>query len=206
MKRLSDLLQELKLQGVLDDPLVLDAISRIDRCDFVPESQLSLAYGNYPLAIGAGQTISQPYTVAFMLDLLGAEPGQRILDIGSGSGWTTALLGHIVGDRGAVLGLERISELVVYGKQRLARYAMPQAEIRAAGPDLGTPGRQYDRILVSAAAERLPEELVEQLEPGGRLVIPVGNSILRVIAPAEAGESVNIESYYGFVFVPLIRV
>ncbi len=205
MKQLSDLLQELKLQGVLDDPLVLEAISRIDHCDFVPESQLSIAYGNYSLAIGAGQTISQPYTVAFMLDLLGAEPGQRILDIGSGSGWTTALLGYIVGERGSVLGLERIRELVAYGKERLARYAMSQAEIRAAGPGLGTPGETYDRILVSAAADTLPEELVEQLLPGGRLVIPVGSSILRVCSPAAEDDTVSIESYYGFAFVPLIR-
>jgi len=205
MRRLTALLQELKLQGVLNDPHVQEAFEHIDRYHFVPEAAQSIAYGNYPLSIGFRQTISQPYTVAFMLDLLGAEPGQRVLDIGSGSGWTTALLGHIVGERGSVLGLERIIELVAYGKERLARYRMPQAEIRAAGLGLGTPGETYDRILVSAAAGKLPEELVEQLVPGGRLVIPVESSILRVCAPVSEGDTVSIESYYGFAFVPLIR-
>jgi len=205
MTKYRELVSELRRQGVLRNPLVERAFTMRDRADFVPERLRSRAYENYPLPIGYGQTISQPFTVAFMLDLLDTGEEQRVLDVGSGSGWTTALLSSIVGTRGTVLGLERVAELVDYGRSNLAKYQVPQASIEPAGPELGRPGTDWDRILVSAAAKKLPQELVLQLKIGGTLVIPVGNSIKKVTRRSLSPEEVQVEDHYGFVFVPLIQ-
>ena len=174
----------------------------MDRADFILPEFASTAYRDIPLPIGFGQTISQPFTVAFILDLLKVSPGQSILDIGSGSGWTTALLARLTGPEGKVLGLERLRELVRYGSSNLRRYPFPWATITRAGSALGNPGKEYDRILVSAAAPHFPEELVDQLKIDGRLVIPVRHSI-RTVARTEEGS--KREEIYGFSFVPLIR-
>lgn len=196
------LIAHLRDRGALRSPSLIRCFETIDRKDFVTEEEKGAAYGDYPLPIGFGQTISQPYTVAFMLELLGAGEGDRVLDIGSGSGWTTALLACVVGRSGSVTGLERIEELVRFGNRNLAKYDLSQAEIRLAGPELGVPGKALDRILVSASAAHFPKELIRQLAPGGVLVIPVGNSIFRVEKSAD-GEVVYDE-YPGFVFVPLV--
>ncbi len=203
MMNFRELISELKRKGVLRNPRVEGAFRMIDRAGFVPDRLRGRAYENYPLPISHGQTISQPFTVAFMLDLLDAGEGQQVLDVGSGSGWTTALLASIVGKRGTVLGLERVAELVDYGRSNLAKYQAPQASIQPAGPELGRPGTCWDRILVSAAAERLPQTLVLQLKIGGILVIPVGNSIMKVTR--RTSEEVETEEHYGFIFVPLIQ-
>ncbi len=196
------LIAQLRDRGALRSPLLIRCFERIDRKDFVPEEERGAAYGDFPLPIGLGQTISQPYTVAFMLELLGVEAGERVLDIGSGSGWTTALLACAVGPSGSVTGLERLEDLVRFGNKNLAKYDFPRAEILQAGAELGIPGRRFDRILVSASAARFPRELIDQLLPGGVLVIPVGHSIFRV-EKREGGEAVYDE-YPGFIFVPLI--
>ena len=196
------LIAQLRDRGALRTPALIRCFERIDRRDFVTEEEKGAAYGDYPLPIGFGQTISQPYTVAFMLELLGAKEGDRVLDIGSGSGWTTALLACVVGRQGSVIGLERIDELVRFGNRNLAKYDLPWAEIGEAGASLGVPGGGFDRILVSASASRFPQALIDQLLPGGVLVIPVGTSIFRV-EKNRAGEVVYDE-YPGFVFVPLI--
>jgi protein-L-isoaspartate(D-aspartate) O-methyltransferase len=156
-----------------------------------------------PLPIGFGVTNSQPTTVANMLSLLDPLPGNRVLDVGAGSGWTTALLAHLVGPDGLVLGTERIPELVARASEAIAEWA--QASVRLAVPGvLGYPERApYDRILVSAMAEELPDELVEQLGPGGVLVIPVSGVMLRVVRGADGDMDVTRHGWYSF--VPLIR-
>ena len=161
------------------------------------------AYIDVPLGIGQNQTISQPTTVAFMLEHLSPQKGDKILDIGSGSGWTTAMLCRIVGEEGSVLGLERIDALVELGKYNLARYCQDdRCKIEKAGEKLGVPGEKFDKILVSASADELPEELIDQLKVGGKLVIPVQNSIEVVTKTSE--DEYQQESIYGFVFVPLV--
>lgn len=129
-------------------------------------------------------------------------PGDRVLDVGSGSGWTTALLAHIVGETGSVTGVERIPELVAFGSKNLATDSFPQARIEQAGPALGKPtAAPFDRILVSAAAEEVPETLKQQMKDGGRMVISVRGAICVV---DRTGDDFTTVRHEGFAFVPLI--
>ena len=197
-----ELVDEMIFSNVLKSPHIIDAFKAVDRKYFVPEALREETYIDYALPIGNGQTISQPSTVAFMLEKLAPQKGDRVLDIGSGSGWTTALLCHIVGEEGSVTGLERVSALVEQGEDNLSQFDFDHGCIKKAGEKLGVPGEEFDRILVSAAADEIPEELFSQLKVGGILVIPVENSIYKFKKLSE--EEIKTEEYYGFVFVPLI--
>lgn len=165
---------------------------------FLPRAVRRRASYDGPLPIGSGQTNSQPRTVADMLRLLDVRPGQRVLDVGSGSGWTTALLAHLVGPTGWVLGLELEPELVDFGRHNLAATRQSWARIEPAVPGvLGDPDRApYDRILVSAEPRSLPDSLVAQLGPDGRMVIPVDGVMLVVTNP---GAVVTEHGHYRFV-------
>ena len=175
---------------------------KINRADFVSPAYQAEADGDYPLPIGFGQTISQPFTVAFMLELLDAREGDKILDVGSGSGWTTVLLAVLVGEKGKVFGVEIIPELVLLGRKNLAKYDFPNAEIIQAGAELGLPSEApFARILVSAAAEEIPETLLCQLTVPGILVLPVKNTIIQIKKDAD-GE-ISQKEFSGFAFVPL---
>ena len=169
---------------------------------FLPRRERRRASYDGPLPIGHEQTNSQPRTVSAMLRLLDVRPGQRVLDVGSGSGWTTALLAHLVGRSGLVDGVELEPSLVEFGTANLAATGQPWARITSATPGvLGLPNRApYDRILVSAEPRRLPAELVDQLGDGGRLVIPVAGVMLLVVR--DGGETTVTEHGY-YRFVPL---
>ena len=181
---------------------MVDAVSAAfdatPRRDFLPRSVRRRASYDGPLSIAAGQTNSQPSTVDDMLRLLDVRPGQRVLDVGAGSGWTTALLAHLVGPAGHVVGVELEPELVAFGSANLARTGRPWATIRqAASGVLGDPGgAAYDRILVSAMADELPAPLVEQLTDDGVMVVPVDGTMLRVTNP---GAVVTEHGRYRFV-------
>ncbi|MEO6511654.1 MAG: protein-L-isoaspartate carboxylmethyltransferase [Nocardioides sp.] len=169
---------------------------------FLPVRQRRRAGYDGPLPIGEGQTSSQPRTVEAMLRLLEVQPGQRVLDLGAGSGWTTALLAHLVGRAGSVVGVELEPPLVAFGSANLTATGQPWASIRPATPGvLGVPDHApYDRILVSAQPGTLPGELVAQLADLGRLVIPVGGTMTLV---TRSGDDVS-ESHHGsYRFVPL---
>ncbi|OJW70667.1 MAG: hypothetical protein BGO68_06275 [Candidatus Amoebophilus sp. 36-38] len=181
---------------------VIAAFKAIDRKDFVGSNNLEEAYEDYALYIGHNATISQPTTVAFMLEKLGAVPGDIVLDIGAGSGWTTALLAAIVGEYGRVYGVEIIPELVEFGQHNLGKYNFPHATIEQATEQLGLSDRApFDRILVSAAANSLSSELVEQLRVGGSLIIPIKSAIWKVNKSLTS--EIAIVKYPGFAFVPL---
>lgn len=187
---------------VLKSKELRDAFSHIDRADFVATDYKAEAYEDYPLPIEKKQAISQPTTVAFMLELLDPNKGEKILDVGSGSGWTTALLAHIVGEKGFVWGVELIPELVAYGRKNISKYHFKNMKILQAEGALGLHNKApFDKILVSAASEEIPQELVEQLKEGGIMVVPVDDSICKV---EKKKGKVKVKHYPGFIFVPLI--
>lgn len=179
------------------------AFEELDRADFVAGNYWSEAYEDYPIPIGYGQTISQPTTVVFMLELLDVKAGDKVLDVGSGSGWTTALLSKLVGKDGRVFGVEKIPAMVDFGRKNLAKYVLSNAEIRQAGAELGLPSEApFDKILVSAASQSIPEILLHQLKVPGILVLPVNDTIIQ-IRKNVAGQ-VTREIFPGFAFVPLV--
>ena len=184
---------------------VAEAMARWPRRAFLPRGERRHAGRDGPLPIGHGQTNSQPRTVAAMLELLDVRPGDRVLDVGAGSAWTTALLAHLTGPAGRVVGVERIPDLVAVGASNLERTGMPWARLTLAAPEvLGCPDEgPFDRILVSADAQALPRSLVEQLVPGGVMVIPVRGWMHRVVRDLDGDARVEIHGAYRF--VPLIE-
>lgn len=184
---------------------IREAFQAVPRAAFLEGAELLSAGMNAPVAIGHGQTNSQPSTVADMLTLLDLHPGQRVLDVGAGSGWTTALLAHLVGPTGQVIGVERVPELTGRATRALRAQGMPWARIEQARRGvLGWPeDAPYDRILVSAAPAELPSALPAQLALGGVLVIPVDGRMLRIIRLAEDVYETTEHGWY--VFVPLVE-
>ncbi len=180
------------------------AFEATPREHFLPDSQRRFAGADQALPLCHGQTNSQPTTVRNMLELLDAQPGHKVLDVGSGSAWTTALLAHIVGPSGRVYGVELVPELVDLGRANLAGLDLPQARIEQAEPGvLGLPDEApYDRILVSADARRMPQTLVDQLAEGGVMVVPVNGRMARVERRA-TGPGTTWHGHYRF--VPLVE-
>jgi protein-L-isoaspartate(D-aspartate) O-methyltransferase len=180
------------------------AFTEIDRADFLPPVQADGADIDAPLPIGFGQTNSQPSTVRMMLERLEVEPGNKILDVGSGSGWTSALLARLTGPKGFVYAVEAIPELLEFGHYNCRRVGIENVRFHQAGQQYGLPGHgPYERILVSAAARALPLELLKQLKPGGKMVIPVRNNILEIEKGVQG--QINTDTHSGFAFVPLIQ-
>ena len=173
---------------------------------FLPPAEQRFAELDRPLPIGHGQTNSQPTTVRHLLGHLDVRPGQRVLDFGCGSGWTTALLAHLVGPDGEVVGVEIVPELVEFGRANLGRAGVPAARIeRADAAVLGFPaGAPFDRILVSAEAQEVPGSLVEQLGEDGLMVVPVAGrlAVVRRSGP-HAEPEVRLVGHYAF--VPLLE-
>lgn len=198
-----ELLQELIRDGWLKTPAIVAALRAIDRKNFVPEAVKPFAYENRALPIGWGQTISQPLTVAFMLEQLEPASGQAVLDIGYGSGWQTALLAHVVGSTGRVYALERVPELAAWGKENVLRAGFQNVQFFCADGSQGLPqGAPFDRIIAAASARRLPAAWKKQLKKGGRLVAPVGESI--VVLTRQGRDDFQEQVHHGFAFVPFV--
>lgn len=204
---MSKLINSLIKQGYLKSNILIEAFFNIERKEFLPQELEDQAEVNVALPIGYGQTISQPLTVAFMLELLEPQSGQKILDVGSGSGWTTALLAYVVGQKGKVVALERIKELVDFGKKNVQKFGFCEKRIAEFYEADGTKGfpeeAPFDRILVSASTEEIPLAFKEQLKIGGKLVIPVGNDICYL--EKNGANSFLEERFPGFEFVPLVE-
>jgi protein-L-isoaspartate(D-aspartate) O-methyltransferase len=201
------LTDELIKKGVLKNERLIDAFRKVDRVKFVPGEDKKVAYVDEPLPIGDGQTISQPWTVAFMLEILEPKPEDNIMEIGYGSGWVTALLASIGAN---VYAIERVEALCKWGKENV-RDSVSNTNVLFYCQD-GTKGLPevaleiggFDKIIASATAQRgVPENWKEQLKVGGRIVAPVGESI-EVISKKGDG-NFETKTYPGFAFVPLIE-
>lgn len=216
------LIDDLIKEGALKTPKIIEAFRKIRRVDFMlqlptgdPKDIEALAELNEALSIGFSQTISQPQVVAFMMELLEPKEGEKILDVGSGSGWTTALLAEIVerkglsfAKQGKVIGIEIIPELKEFGEKNAEKYGFVKSKraefILADGAKGYQKESPYDKILVSAAAaDKCPDALKQQLKIGGRLVIPIESSIWLLIKKGE--NEFEEKEYPGFVFVPLVE-
>ncbi len=203
----SKLIDSLIKDGWLKTPRIINAFEKIKRVDFLTEKSKDLAELNESLSIGFGQTISQPLTVAFMLELLQPEPGDKILDIGAGSGWTTALLAEIVGGKGKVIALEIILELKQFGQANVSKYSFIKKGIvqfiKADGSRGYSKETPYDKILASAAGRDLPLAWREQLKVKGRIVAPINSSIW--LFEKQSASQFLEKEYPGFAFVPLVN-
>lgn len=183
---------------------VLDAMRSVPRHAFVPEALQSRAYGDHALPISANQTISQPFIVARMTELLEVDANSRVLEIGAGSGYQTAILAKVAGQ---VYSIERIADLAREAQARIRQLGIHNATIKCFDGTLGwAANAPYDAILVAAGGPTIPQPLVAQLKTGGRLVVPVGESrdsqrLVRVIK-TETGQ--KEEDHGGCAFVPLI--
>ncbi len=209
MTEYNKLIEKLIQEEVLKTPEIIQAFQEIKREDFLPLDAKSLASLDTALPIGYGQTISQPFVVAFMIERLGPLSDQKILDIGAGSGWTTALLAHIVGKQGRVVALEVIPELAEFGTKNVATYNfIEKGVVRflcANGSHGYAPEAPYDGILVSASLSKkeIPSSWSEQLKKEGTIVAPIQESIWTFTKKTEG--FFEEQEYPGFVFVPFVR-
>lgn len=204
MKTQADLIGELKRLGYLKSPRLEAALKKVDRRDFMPEDLKDLAYVDEALPIGSGQTTSQPLTIVFMLELAELREGEKVLEVGTGSGWQTALLAEIVEPKGKVVSVERIGKIQEFAKTNLSRYDYRNIELVIGDGSRGyKPGAPYDVIIAGAEAEKVPRDWKDQLKPGGRTVFPMGGSVYRLLKRKDG--SFSEEHRYGFTFVPLIE-
>ena len=192
-----------QLRAEVDDQRVIRAIMRVPREEFVPDNLRVCAYDDSPLPIGRGQTISQPLMVGLMVSALMVTRADRVLEVGTGSGYQAAVLAELAGQ---VVSVERIPDLMAGAAKALGRLGYGNVEVRQAGAELGLPEEApFDAIIVAASAPKMPTSLIDQLGEGGRLVVPVGpiesQELMRVI---RGPRDLSIHTLGGCRFVPLI--
>lgn len=201
------LIENLIRWGYLKTPEIIDAFKKVPRHEFVPSSIRSSSYADQPLPIGHGQTISAPSMVAIMLESLDLRAGQKVLEVGTGSGYNAALIAEIIGERGELFTIESIRELADFGRENLERTGHSQVHVIVGD---GTCGYEkeapWDRILVTACAPKLPKPLIQQLKTNGKLAAPLGEHYMfQTWTVAEKhGQKLEVREYEGCSFVPLI--
>ena len=201
MKRLID-------YGYLKSPDLIAAFKKVPRHRFIAEDLRDNAYVDQPLPTGKGQTISAPSMIAIMLEVLDLKPGQKILEIGAGSGYNAALIAEVIGPNGKLYTIERIKEIAKVGKENLEKTGYKNVKILIGDGTLGYKrAAPWDRIIVTACSPEVPKTLISQLKIGGKLAAPVGRNYMGqvlVTVERESYKKNNIERYGGCSFVPLI--
>ena len=203
---LEGLIMELKYKGSLKSAEIEKAPRAVDRKNFVPQVQSKYAYVDEPLQIAGGQTISQPSTVVIMTESLEVGKGDKVLEIGAGSGWQAAIIAKIVGSSGFVWTIERLKELVNFASSNLQRAGIKNVKVLLGDGSQGLKeNAPYDRIIVTAACRDVPQPLIEQLKENALIVIPIGDLYSQdMTVCTKVKGSIVRKSLGGFRFVPLI--
>jgi len=202
---LNNLIKTVKDSGFLNDDNVESAFRNIPRHEFVPTSELDRAYYNEPLAIMKDQTISQPGVVSRMTEWLDVKEGQTILEIGTGSGWQTAILSYLVGN-GTVYSIERHPELVNFARENLGKLGIENAHVILDDGSMGYQEKSpFDRIIITAACSEIPLPLLEQLDENGLIIAPVGDSSQSLVLLKKTSRGIiEIKNQPNYIFVPLL--
>lgn len=201
-RRLRMVETQIRARGI-HDARVLEAMGRVRRHRFVRESDVDAAYGDHPIDIGFGQTISQPYIVAFMTEALALPPGARVLEIGTGSGYQAAVLGEIARD---VYSIEVVPAHADHARALLRELGYTNVHVRTGDGYGGWPeAAPFDGVIVTAAPDHVPQPLVEQLRVGGRLVVPVGRGEQDLLVLTRTPDGLHEEQRLAVRFVPLVR-
>jgi protein-L-isoaspartate(D-aspartate) O-methyltransferase len=200
------LIEGIKCLEYLKSKSIEDTLRKYKREFFVPESMKHLAYRDFPISIGFNQTISQPSTVVAMTEALDVKKDQKILEIGTGSGWQAAILSHLVGEKGFVYTIEVIEELAEFAKNNIKRLGIKNIEIFVKDGSLGLKEKApFDRIIVTAACPDTPKPLLDQLKIDGIIVIPIGNLYLQeMYVVKKLKDKIEKKSIGSFMFVPLV--
>lgn len=189
----------------ISDPATLKAMRDVPRHEFVPINMQAYAYADHPLSIGMGQTISQPYIVAYMTQILKLKNHHRVLEVGTGSGYQAAILGQIVD---SVYTVEIVEALAFTAKNRLSALGYNNIEVKSGDGYLGWPNKgPFDAIIVTAGAEEVPQPLLKQLKEGGRMIIPVGphNGVRQLLLITNKSGKIKTKAVMAVRFVPLTR-
>ena len=191
--------------NIIKDEKVIAAFKKIKRENFMKPEHIKEAYGDYPLSIGEGQTISQPTTVMLMTEALELKEGYKVLEVGTGSGYQAAIISEIIGDKGKLISTEIIPELAEFAKNNIKKSNIKNIEIVNQDGSKGYPiEAPYDRILVAAASPQIPKPLIKQLKKGGIIIIPVGNLMEQtMIKGIMKNNKLSEEKLGQFMFVPL---
>ena len=196
--------RQIESRGITD-PKILEAFRAVPREAFISEEYADLAYGDHPLPIEAGQTVSQPYIVGLTIQAAGIKPGDKVLEVGAGSGYAAAVISRIAGK---VVAIERQVELVKVAQERIARLGYHNVEIVEGDGTRGCPEEApFDAILAAASGSHVPKPLLDQLSSGGRLVMPVGDpsSVQELVKVTKQADGTRSQENLGGVrFVPLI--
>ena len=200
-----NLIKNMKRSGFLSNNKVEDAIRKSQRHEFVPSSLKEKAYEDIPLPIMKNQTISQPSVVSRMTEWLNVKEGQKVLEIGTGSGWQTAIISYLVGD-GEVFSIERHSEVAKFAKENLEKVGIKNVKINLGDGSKGIPEEApFNRIIITAACKKIPPSLLEQLSIEGLLVAPVGEFEQSLVLLDKTSHGIKeIKRESGYVFVPLL--